>query len=120
MPTPELSPSDEGYCEWIALPDSLCPVTDDEKALWNCHLGAMGNPNADPDYPSDEDLRCSNAEPAEVLDPAQTEERGQCCDPLGESSSLPACNAYRLLQEYVAAAVEITDDSVDELQERCP
>ena len=32
---------------------------------------------------------------------------------------LPACNSYRLIQSYVAAAAEITDDPTDEIQRKC-
>jgi hypothetical protein len=40
--------------------------------------------------------------------------KGQCCDPLGMSTTLPACNAYRLVQDFVAAAAEIDDNLVGE------
>ncbi len=34
----------DGGCDWIKLPDALCPTTEAERALYGCHLGAEGNP----------------------------------------------------------------------------
>lgn len=100
-------------CPWLRLPDSLCPVTDDEKGKWGCHLGSDVNDdntavtkNCSADVPSESDLEAGNSE-------------GQCCDPLGQSSTLPPCNAWVQINDFVAAAVEITDDPVNELQQSC-
>jgi hypothetical protein len=106
-------------CAWKKLPDSLCPVDERQMSMWGCHLGAEGNPNREADYPAA--LSCTPTEPTSVLDPDAGEtSRGQCCDPLGVSATLPACNAYRLIQAYVAAAAEITDEPVHTLQQQCP
>jgi hypothetical protein len=100
-------------CPWLRLPDSLCPVTDDEKGKWGCHLGSDINDdnsavtkNCSADVPSESDLEAGNSE-------------GQCCDPLGQSDKLPACNAWVQINDFVAAAVQITDDPVNELQQSC-
>jgi hypothetical protein len=45
--------------------------------------------------------------------------KGQCCDPMGASATLPACNAYRTVQVYVAGAAEITDDPINKLPPVC-
>jgi hypothetical protein len=56
-----------------------------------------------------------------VLDPDQgATPEGQCCDPLGQSTTLPACNAHMLVNDFVAAAVDITDAPADSLQADCP
>ena len=44
---------------------------------------------------------------------------GQCCDPLGQSTTLPACNAYRTVGKFVAAAAEITDEPRNSLPPVC-
>ena len=101
-------------CKWQRLPDSLCPVTDDEKAKWGCHLGYGGNPDNEPI-----ELNCSQDAPGDI-DPDKGTTEGQCCDPLGrEDSGLPACNAWAQINELVAAAVEITDKPSDEMQQSC-
>jgi len=106
-------------CPWVTLPDSLCPVTDDEKAMWGCHIGYEGNPG-DTDYPDGYPTNCTADAPTEVLDPDMgATSEGQCCDPLGQSSTLPACNAWLLRQDYVAAAAEITDERSSELPGPC-
>jgi hypothetical protein len=100
-------------CQWVKLPDSLCPVTDDEKDMWGCHVGDENNEDGEP-------TNCTAEEPTEPLDPAKgATSLGQCCDPLGESKTLPACNAYFLRNEYVAAAAEITDKPADSLPPNC-
>jgi hypothetical protein len=105
-------------CIWKKLPDSLCPITAAEKEFWGCHLGDPANVNAEPDYPTD--VACTDAAPTSVLDPmAGATSKGQCCDPMGTSTTLPACNAYRLVQSYTAAAAEITDERADTLQPKC-
>jgi hypothetical protein len=92
----------------VKLPDSLCPETPEHQALYGCHLGAEGNPNAEEGYP--EALNCTPEAPATALDPDMgATSVGQCCDPLGQSATLPACNAYRTVGRFVAAAAEITD-----------
>ena len=105
----------DGGCDWEKLPDSLCPVTADEKAMWGCHLGDVNNVNQEPGYPQ---VDCTMEAPTAVADP-DTGSPGQCCDPMGEDPNLPACNAYRLIQEFVAAAAEITDDEKGEVQQDC-
>jgi hypothetical protein len=113
LATPRCKPGDSG-CKWQRLPDSLCPTTDDEKKKWGCHLGYAGNPDNDPVK-----LSCSKDLPAEI-DPDNGTVEGQCCDPLGtKDSGLPACNAWLQINEFVAAAVEITDKPTDGLQESC-
>jgi hypothetical protein len=106
-------------CQWVKLPDSLCPIDDAERALFGCHLGAMGNPNAEEGYPADADLKCTPDKPTSVQDPDSGGMAGQCCDALGTSQDLPACNSYRLIQSYVAAAAEITTEPSDEIQRKC-
>jgi hypothetical protein len=108
----------DGGCDWIKLPDSLCPETEADRALYGCHLGAEGNPNAEEGYP--EALDCTPAKPTEPQNPDMgVTTVGQCCDPLGESSTLPACNAYRTVGKFVAAAAEITDEPKDGLPPVC-
>jgi hypothetical protein len=108
----------DGGCDWIKLPDALCPETEDERALFGCHLGAEGNPNQEADYPAA--LNCSPEAPTEALDPDMgATSVGQCCDPLGQSQTLPACNAYRTVGKFVAAASEITDNPRNTLPPVC-
>ena len=65
-------------------------------------------------------LRCTAEASSSPLDPdSGATSDGQCCDPLGQSSALPACNAYRTVQRYVAAAAEITDEPRDTLPPIC-
>lgn len=119
--TPGMKDSSGKDCPWLKLPDSLCPKEAGEDKLFNCHLGAKGNINAEDGYPSDDALKCTATAPTTVRDPAQgAMDNGQCCDPLGMGKDgLPACNAYRLLQDFTAAAVEITDKPTDKLQQNC-
>ena len=110
LETPRCMPGTDG-CKYVKLPDSLCPVDDAQRDLFRCHLGALGNPNAEDDYPSDAEINCTAAAPASALnpdvDPSVSE--GQCCDPLGAGTGgLPACNAFRIVNELAAAAAEIT------------
>ncbi|MDH5675175.1 MAG: hypothetical protein OEZ06_23820 [Myxococcales bacterium] len=117
LAVPRCTPGDAD-CPWLKLPDSLCPESDEDKALWGCHLGVKDNINGEAGYPTDVD--CSDGAPTSPLDPAQgATSGGQCCDPLGESSTLPACNAYRTVQKYVASAVEITDAPKNDLPPVC-
>lgn len=106
-------------CAWIKLPDSLCPIGADQESLFGCHLGAQGNPNAEAEYPADSELHCTQDAPTSVQDPANGDSAGQCCDALGTSQTLPACNAYRMIQSYVAASAQITDAPSDEMQRKC-
>jgi hypothetical protein len=107
-------------CPWVKLPDSYCPLTTTEQGLFNCHLGAKGNPNMEMGYPSDTELNCTDTAPTTVQDPPDMgTTKGQCCDPLGKSTTLPACNAHRLIQEFVASAAEITTAPTDKLQTNC-
>lgn len=105
-------------CVWVKLPDSLCPETDAQKALYGCHLGDEANVNMETGYPDAATINCTQAEPTAAADPANGS-AGQCCDPMGESATLPPCNSYRLVQEFVAAAAEITDDEKNMLQPNC-
>jgi hypothetical protein len=108
----------DGSCDWLKLPDSLCPVDDGERAIFGCHLGAEGDPNKEMGYPSA--LNCSQDKPTAALDPDMgATSVGQCCDPLGKSTTLPACNAYRTVGKFVAAAAEITDAPRDTLPPVC-
>lgn len=105
-------------CPWIKLPDSLCPDTDAEREIFGCHLGDRDNVNDETDYPGE--LACSLDRPTTPRDEDAPDE-GQCCDPLGRGTDgLPPCNAYRILNDYVAAAVQITDDPRDEIPPLCP
>jgi hypothetical protein len=110
----------DGGCNWIKLPDSLCPETDDERAIWRCHLGAQGNVNAEDGYPTD--LNCTAEAPTTALDPDvdPTVSKGQCCDPLGMGTDgLPACNAFRIVNQFAAAAAEITPEPASTLPPIC-
>jgi hypothetical protein len=109
----------DGGCDWEKLPDSLCPTTDADKALWGCHLGDENNVNQEPGYPDAATINCTQEAPTAVADPDSGGSAGQCCDPMGEDPNLPACNAYRLIQDFVAAAAEITDDEKDMVQQDC-
>lgn len=101
-------------CKWIKLPDSLCPVTAEQQADWGCHVGYENNPDNEP-------TKCSQEAPTSTRDPKTgATDEGQCCDPLGKGTGgLPACNAYFLRNEFVAAAADITDDPVNEIQQDC-
>ncbi|HMI90702.1 MAG TPA: hypothetical protein VK509_05030 [Polyangiales bacterium] len=108
----------DGGCDWLKLPDSLCPTDEAQRAIFGCHLGAEGNPNAETGYPSM--LNCTPEKPTAALDPDMgATSVGQCCDPLGKSMQLPACNAYRTVGKFVAAAAEITDAPRDNLPPVC-
>jgi hypothetical protein len=116
---PRCAPGTDG-CNWVALPDSLCPESDSERELFHCHLGALDNPNAEDGYPTS--LNCSMTAPSTPLDPDvdPSVSKGQCCDPLGASTDgLPACNAFRIEYAFAAAAVEITDERQDEPPPEC-
>jgi len=65
------------------------------------------------------DIDCSSEAPLSPTDPSGRGPSGQCCDPFGSTGSLPACNAYRVVYEFTAVAVEITDTFADSLQDRC-
>jgi hypothetical protein len=106
-------------CPFVKLPDSLCPSTPAEADLFGCHLGDQGNVNEEPGYPAT--VNCSATAPTTPRDPdTGATDEGQCCDPLGTTASgLPACNAWRILNDFVAAAVEITDDAKSELPPTC-
>jgi hypothetical protein len=109
-----------GKCPWIKLPDSLCPENDTERAIFGCHLGAQGNVNKEEGYPADADLHCTPDKPAAALDTDMgATSKGQCCDPLGMSMTLPSCNAYRTVGKFVAAAAEITDKPISGLAPMC-
>jgi len=106
----------ESGCIWQKLPDSLCPVSDTEMNSWGCHLGDTANMNGEDGVKTN----CTMEAPTGVLDPDKgATSEGQCCDPLAVSTTLPACNAYRLISEIVAGAVKITDAPADKLQPNC-
>jgi hypothetical protein len=121
-PAPKMNPTPEqtaAACNWQKLPDSLCPVDDDEKALFGCHLGDPSNLNMEMTYyPPAAEINCTPDKPTTPQDPS-TGPAGQCCDPLGKSTTLPACNAYRLVQSYVAAAAAITTEPTSQIQQKC-
>ena len=78
------------------------------------------NKMIEPEYPAAADIKCTPEKPttasgADIGDG----NRGQCCDPLGMSMQLPACNAYRLVQDYVAVAAEISDTLAGEVKQKC-
>jgi len=103
----------EAGCPWVKLPDSLCPLTVEDQAKWDCHIGDEANEDGEP-------TNCTAEAPTGVLDPAMgATSEGQCCDPLGVSATLPACNSYRLVNAFVAAAVDITDEPINEGQKDC-
>lgn len=104
-------------CEWKKLPDSLCPTTPEEQALWGCHIGYENNPDT-AEYPNHSTANCTQEAPTGPVDLAAGE-KAQCCDPLGKSATLPACNAYLLIQSYVAAAAAITEEKADKTFEKC-
>jgi hypothetical protein len=105
-------------CLWKKLPDSLCPDNDDERKIFGCHLGDTANLNAEMGYPAT--LKCTPEKPTTPLDPDMgATSDGQCCDPLGQSTTLPACNAFRTVGKFVAAAAEITDDPITGLPPKC-
>ena len=79
--TPRCMPG-QPDCQWRRLPDSLCPVSDEDKAKWGCHLGYGQNPDNAPI-----ELNCS-ADPPGDIDPDKGTTQGQCCDPLGERQRL--------------------------------
>jgi RES domain-containing protein len=108
----------DGGCDWAKLPDSLCPETDPEKALFGCHLGDEMNVNMETGYPDAQTINCTQEAPTAVADP-EAGSPGQCCDPMGESATLPPCNAYRLVQDFVAAAAEIIEEEKDVVQPNC-
>ena len=113
LTTERCEPGKSG-CLWQRLPDSLCPVNDEDKAKWGCHLGYADNPDNAPLTPN-----CTKDAPKDI-DPDKGTPEGQCCDPLArEDSGLPACNAWAQINDFVAASVEITDKLSDELQESC-
>lgn len=99
-------------CPWVKLPDSLCPEDDDEAEIFGCHLGTVENVNNEADYP---EVTCTPEEPTEPLPDRQ----GQCCDPLGQSDDLPACNAFRIVNSFASSAAEITTEPANKLQPVC-
>ena len=111
--TPRCEPGSSMDCPWQRLPDSLCPVTADEKSKWMCHLGTDTNP--DNPFKSN----CTMDLPANVDPDNGGTSEGQCCDPLGKSTTLPACNAFLNVNEMVAAASEITDARATSVQKSC-
>jgi hypothetical protein len=115
--TPRCMPGSDG-CSWKKLPDSLCPSDDTERALYGCHLGDKDGVNMEEGYPSADMIKCTAEKPTAAADPDMGT-TGQCCDPMGMSQTLPPCNAYRLIQDYVAAAAEITDSLADKVQQKC-
>lgn len=111
--TPRCMPG-EGDCPWKALPDSLCPITGDELKVFECHVGDEDNVNNDDTQEGI--VNCTQEAPTEHSE----DNDGQCCDPLGQSDTLPACNAFRLVNEFVAASAVITEELADEAIAACP
>jgi hypothetical protein len=110
---PRCMPGSAG-CAWVRLPDSLCPVTADEKSKWGCHLGDDSNPDNMPVM-----SHCTATPPA-MVDGTPGSPEGQCCDPKGAmTGGLPACNAWLQINEYVAAAAKITDAPANQVQQSC-
>jgi hypothetical protein len=108
----------DGGCDWVKLPDALCPTSEAERALWGCHLGAEGNPNREDGYPAA--LNCTPTAPTVAQNPdVGVTTTGQCCDALGTSTTLPPCNSYRTVGKFVAAAAEITDEPRNSLPPVC-
>ena len=100
-------------CKWAKLPESLCPESADDQTKWGCHVGWAENPDGFK-------TNCTPDAPTGVLDPDKgAPNEGQCCDPLGKSTTLPACNAWVNIIDFVAAAVEITDQPANEVQQNC-
>jgi hypothetical protein len=121
LATPRCMPMTEG-CKYVKLPDSLCPEMDSERDIFRCHLGALGNVNQETGYPSDTELNCTMTAPTAPLNPDMDPavSKGQCCDPLGAGTNgLPACNAFRIINEFAAAAAEITTDKKGEFPPIC-
>jgi hypothetical protein len=119
MTTERCMPGSDG-CVWKKLPDALCPSNDDERKLFGCHLGDKDGVNMEMGYPASADVKCTPEKPTAAAGPDIGDgNRGQCCDPLGKSMQLPACNAYRLIQDYVAVAAEISDTLADKVQQKC-
>jgi len=100
-------------CRWKQLPDSLCPITDGELDTWECHLGDEAHT---PDFDGDA-VRCTADAPTER--DATGDVEGQCCDPLGASDTLPACNAWRTLNDYTLASAVVREDVSDEVFRSC-
>jgi hypothetical protein len=49
-------------CPWVKqLPDSLCPETEEEEALFGCHLGTVENVNNEEGYP---EVTCTTSRPS--------------------------------------------------------
>jgi hypothetical protein len=101
-------------CEWKKLPDSLCPTNDAERELFSCHLGDLSNANQEVGYP---EVQCSHDVP--VVPVGQGGALAQCCDAFAADPRLPPCNAYRVVYDFTAIAVEITDTFADSLQQDC-
>jgi hypothetical protein len=105
----------ESGCNWVKLPDSLCP-SDADSSKWRCHVGYQdkADPNSAP-------TNCTMEAPTGVLDPDKgATSEGQCCDPLAKGTNgLPACNAFRIESNVAAAAVEITDAPAQQIQQNC-
>ena len=100
----------ETDCKWKKLPDSLCPTTAEEEAIFRCHIGDENNEK--------ETANCSATAPTTPRNEDAPDE-GQCCDPLGQSDTLPACNAYLVRNPFVAASAEITDAPTSEMFTGC-
>jgi hypothetical protein len=102
-------------CAWRKLPDSLCPINDAERKLFSCHLGDRTNANQEAGFP---DVQCAHDVP--VVPVGTGGALAQCCDAFGTDGALPPCNAYRVVYDFTAIAVEITDTLADSLQQGCP
>lgn len=119
LAVPRCMPGTDG-CRYVKLPDSLCPEDDQQRGIFRCHLGALGNPNNEDGYP--DDLNCTMEAPTTPLNPDvdPNVSKGQCCDPLGaDTNGLPACNAFRIINQFAAAAAEITTEPASTFPPTC-
>jgi len=85
-----------------------------------CTLYAFGLLSTPVDFESldcERTPRCTQEMP-NAHDPSGRSE-GQCCDPLGVSPALPACNAWRAEHEFVAASAEITAEESNSMFRSC-
>lgn len=130
--TPRCDRTTDPSCVWYELPDGLCPKDSEEENLFRCHLGdkkkadklmAVCNSGQYTDEAPKEwcvmmkkwpSPPCTNTAPTSLADTPQ------CCDPLAKNTDgLPACNAWRVVNKYAAAAVEITSEPTSKLQTSC-
>lgn len=121
----------DAACAWKELPDSLCPTNAAEEDTFPCHVG-------DKKKAAELKLTCDGKQytdfapkqwcetinkwpkpPCSDSSPTSFDDTPQCCDPLGKDATLPACNAWRMVFKFSAAAVEITDKPTTKLATNC-